>query len=86
MISSTCHPLQVAQKGFEVVGWRDVPQQKQVLGPMALAALPVIRQVRDSDLSSSCITRSSFAVVTRCIPWFVHVFTTRHEKPRATSV
>jgi len=35
---------QVAAKGFEFIGWRDVPQQLQTLGPMALAALPTIRQ------------------------------------------
>jgi len=35
---------QATAKGFEIVGWRDVPQQTQVLGPMARAALPTIRQ------------------------------------------
>lgn len=35
---------QAATKGFEVLGWRDPPQNKGVLGEMALAALPTIRQ------------------------------------------
>ena len=35
---------QAAAKGFEVLGWRDVPQTKGVLGEMALEALPIIRQ------------------------------------------
>jgi len=35
---------QAAMNGFEFLGWRDVPQSKNVLGPMALEALPEIRQ------------------------------------------
>ena len=35
---------QAADKGFEFLGWRDVPQDKTTLGPMALEALPIIRQ------------------------------------------
>ncbi|KAL3932173.1 MAG: hypothetical protein SGPRY_000811 [Prymnesium sp.] len=35
---------QVKSKGFELLGWRDVPQKKEVLGEMALDALPIIRQ------------------------------------------
>ena len=35
---------QAALKGFEVVGWREVPQAKESLGPLARDALPTIRQ------------------------------------------
>jgi glutamate synthase (ferredoxin) len=35
---------QAVAKGFDIVGWRDVPTRQHVLGPMALAALPIIRQ------------------------------------------
>jgi len=35
---------QAKLKGFDFLAWRDVPQQKNVLGEMALAALPIIRQ------------------------------------------
>merc|ERR1719379_896907 len=35
---------QAEMNGFEFLGWRDVPQSKNVLGPMALEALPEIRQ------------------------------------------
>lgn len=35
---------QVEAKGFEFLGWRDVPQNPAVLGQMALDALPTIRQ------------------------------------------
>ena len=35
---------QAKRRGLEVLGWRAVPQRKEVLGPMALAALPDIQQ------------------------------------------
>jgi len=35
---------QAQAKGFDFLGWRDPPQNKKVLGPMALEALPTIRQ------------------------------------------
>jgi hypothetical protein len=35
---------QVESKGYEFLSWRDVPQQKLVLGKLALEALPIIRQ------------------------------------------
>ncbi len=35
---------QAAAKGFEFLGWRDPPQNKDVLGPLAREALPTIRQ------------------------------------------
>ena len=35
---------QAEAQGFEVLGWRDPPQNKDVLGELALAALPIIRQ------------------------------------------
>jgi len=35
---------QATKQGFELLGWRDVPQNKLVLGELALAALPTIRQ------------------------------------------
>ena len=35
---------QAAEKGFTFLGWRDPPQKKSILGRMALAALPTIRQ------------------------------------------
>ena len=35
---------QVERRGLEVLGWRNVPQRKEVLGPMALKALPDIQQ------------------------------------------
>jgi len=35
---------QAAAQGFELLGWRDPPQNKPVLGSMALEALPTIRQ------------------------------------------
>jgi glutamate synthase domain-containing protein 1 len=36
--------VQAAAKGFVFLGWRDPPQNKDVLGPLARAALPRIRQ------------------------------------------
>jgi glutamate synthase (ferredoxin) len=44
---------QVEAKGFEFLGWRDVPQNPAVLGQMALDALPTIRQafVHHSELT-----------------------------------
>lgn len=35
---------QAERRGIEVLGWRVVPQKKDILGPMALDALPDIRQ------------------------------------------
>ena len=35
---------QVKAQGYEFLGWRDVPQNKLILGELALAALPTIRQ------------------------------------------
>merc|ERR1719382_2118227 len=35
---------QALAKGFELLGWRDPPQKKSILGRMALAALPTIKQ------------------------------------------
>jgi len=35
---------QAVEQGFEFLGWRDPPLNKRVLGPLALAALPTVRQ------------------------------------------
>merc|ERR1719163_140700 len=35
---------QAAKRGLQVLGWRDVPQDKEALGRLALDALPIIRQ------------------------------------------
>ena len=34
---------QAVAQGFEFVGWRDVPQNKLILGELALEALPTLR-------------------------------------------
>jgi len=36
--------VRAAEQGLEFLGWRDVPQNKRVLGELALAALPTVRQ------------------------------------------
>ena len=43
---------QAKRRGLQVLGWRAVPQRKEVLGPMALAALPDIQQVFPSPSPS----------------------------------
>ena len=35
---------QAAKRGLQVLGWRDVPQDKESLGELARIALPIIRQ------------------------------------------
>jgi glutamate synthase (NADPH/NADH) large chain len=40
MVATACH-----DEGLRLLGWRDVPVQPGGLGPTALAAMPVIRQV-----------------------------------------
>ena len=52
--------VQAADQGFTFLGWRDVPQNKLILGELALAALPTIRQaflhhptLRGDDLESA---------------------------------
>ena len=40
----TFFDAQAKRRGLEVLGWRNVPQRKEVLGPMALVALPDIQQ------------------------------------------
>merc|ERR1719183_2781522 len=51
---------QAERRGLEVLGWREVPQSKHILGPMALEALPNIQQailhhptLRDDELETA---------------------------------
>ncbi len=43
----------LAEQGFEVLGWRDVPVRTEVLGEIALGAMPGIRQCLVAEVSGS---------------------------------
>ena len=55
---------QIEAQGLSVAGWREVPVDSSVCGPIALDSLPAIEQVfvvaQDSSLSEQELNRSLF--------------------------
>ncbi|MDR2253715.1 MAG: glutamate synthase subunit alpha, partial [Bifidobacteriaceae bacterium] len=61
----------VAQEGLDVVGWRETPIEPAPIGPMARAAMPVIRQLMVADktreLGGIDLDRRAYRVVKRAL-------------------
>ena len=83
---------QAKDKGFEFLGWRDPPQNKAVLGEMALEALPNIQQAPCRRGHTRAPTRTwnsnvrvvaSDCVEVPAVPWHrenTHTLTKTHHR------
>ena len=46
----------VVERGFSILGWRDVPTRSEILGEIAASTLPVIRQLLATDPTPGPVT------------------------------